>query len=78
MTRDATTHASEPLGGTSEGLVGSPAPSRPPEAGRGLREAPVASDGCPCVTCPESRDCEDDFYCVRFERWFATQSKERW
>ncbi len=71
-------HAFEALRGASEPLKGVPAPRRPPEEGRGSRRAPVPSDGCPCVTCPESRDCGDDFYCVRFERWFAAQSEERW
>lgn len=73
-----TTYASEPLGGISEGFREPPAPSCPPEAGKGFQEAPVPSDGCPCVTCPEARDCGDDFYCVQFERWFTAQSKERW
>lgn len=71
-------HAFEALRGASEGLGDRPAARRPPEAEGGRREATVPSGGCPCVTCPESRDCEDDFYCVRFERWFAAQSEERW
>lgn len=36
------------------------------------------SNKCPCVTCPQSRDCTDDFFCRRFEDWFASLPSEAW